>query len=257
MDYVIISFAAFCTSALTLFSGFGLGTLLLPAFALFFPVDLSVAMTAVVHFLNNLFKLALLRKWADRSVVIRFGLPAALAAFPGAWLLFWLSDLEPVATWTLGETTGIVTPVKLIVAVLMAGFAALELAPRAGDRLLPRSQWLLGGALSGFFGGLSGHQGAFRSAFLVRAGLSREAFIATGIVIACMVDVTRMGVYARHFVSSGIEAHAGLLLCVLGAAFLGAWIGNRYSHGVTMRTIRLLVAAMLFGVAVVLGLGMT
>lgn len=43
--------------------------------------------------------------------------------------------------------------------------------------------WLpLGGLLSGFFGGLSGNQGALRSAFLLKAGLSKEAFIATGTV---------------------------------------------------------------------------
>ena len=33
---------------------------------------------------------------------------------------------------------------------------------------------------SGFFGGLSGMQGALRSAFLARAGLSKEAFVASG-----------------------------------------------------------------------------
>jgi hypothetical protein len=36
-------------SALTLFSGFGLGTLLMPVVALFFPLDLAIAMTAMVH----------------------------------------------------------------------------------------------------------------------------------------------------------------------------------------------------------------
>src|SRR3546814_17012841 len=39
MDYVIVIFTAFAASGLTLYSGFGLGTVLLPAFALFFPVE--------------------------------------------------------------------------------------------------------------------------------------------------------------------------------------------------------------------------
>jgi len=59
----------------------------------------------------------------------------------------------------------------------------------------------LGGVLSGFFGGLSGHQGALRSAFLIRCGLSQEAFVATGIVAACLVDLARLAVYARHLAS--------------------------------------------------------
>ena len=58
MEYLIICVVCLVTSALTLFSGFGLGTLLLPAFALFFPVDVAVGLTAIVHFLNNLFKLS-------------------------------------------------------------------------------------------------------------------------------------------------------------------------------------------------------
>ena len=41
-----------------------------------------------------------------------------------------------------------------------------------------------GGLLSGFLGGLSGHQGALRSAFLIKCGLSKEVFIASGVVIA-------------------------------------------------------------------------
>ena len=70
MDLLIISLTALLGSALTLFSGFGLGTLLLPAFALFFPLELSVALTAVVHFLNNLFKLVLLGSHADRVTIL-------------------------------------------------------------------------------------------------------------------------------------------------------------------------------------------
>lgn len=53
MDYIFIALVAIVVAALTLFSGFGLGTVLMPAFALFFPVP--VAATAVVHLANNLF----------------------------------------------------------------------------------------------------------------------------------------------------------------------------------------------------------
>ena len=42
----MICTVALLASALTFFSGFGLGTLLLPAFALFFPVEQAVALSA-------------------------------------------------------------------------------------------------------------------------------------------------------------------------------------------------------------------
>jgi len=71
MDYLIIGTVAFLASGLTLYSGFGLGTVLLPAFALFFPAETAVAATGTVHLLNNLFKGGLLRRTADWRIVMR------------------------------------------------------------------------------------------------------------------------------------------------------------------------------------------
>ena len=87
MDYIVVCLVALFVSALTLFSGFGLGTVLMPAFALFFPVPVAVAATAVVHLANNLFKVSLVGRKANWSVVVRFALPGALAAIVGAALL--------------------------------------------------------------------------------------------------------------------------------------------------------------------------
>ena len=52
MELVIIPIVAFLVSVLTFFSGFGLGTILTPAFMLFFPIDLAIGLTGIVHFLN-------------------------------------------------------------------------------------------------------------------------------------------------------------------------------------------------------------
>jgi hypothetical protein len=54
MEIVIICLATFFTAILTFFSGFGLGTILLPVFAIFSPGDIAIALTGVVHFSNNL-----------------------------------------------------------------------------------------------------------------------------------------------------------------------------------------------------------
>ena len=87
MDFFVIGLVAFLASGLTLYSGFGLGTVLLPAFALFFPAPVAVAATGVVHLLNGLFKGAMLWRQADWRTVLRFGLPAIPAAIaePGCW----------------------------------------------------------------------------------------------------------------------------------------------------------------------------
>ncbi len=80
MEIIIIAAAAFITAILTFFSGFGLGTILTPVFMIFFPVDLAIALTGVVHFFNNIFKLILVGKKADIKVTLLFGIPAVLAA---------------------------------------------------------------------------------------------------------------------------------------------------------------------------------
>ncbi len=68
MEIVIICLSAFFTAVLTFFSGFGLGTILAPVFAIFFPIDIAIALTGVVHFSNNLFKMALVGKNTDKAV---------------------------------------------------------------------------------------------------------------------------------------------------------------------------------------------
>ena len=50
--HLAVALAALFAAGLTLYSGFGLGTLLLPVFALFYPVEVAVAATAMVHGAN-------------------------------------------------------------------------------------------------------------------------------------------------------------------------------------------------------------
>ena len=203
MEYLIVMFAALFVAALTLFSGFGLGTLLMPVFALFFPIETAVAATAVVHGANNAFKVGLLGKSADKTMVIRFGVPAIIAAFAGAGALGYVSQFGDVVSYTLGSKVAVITPVKIVMGMLMMVFALFELLPRFRQMRFDRKRLFLGGILSGFFGGFSGHQGALRSAFLAKVGISTESFVGTNAVIGFMVDMARLTVYAIVFISVG------------------------------------------------------
>lgn len=249
MSYLIICVVAFLASALTFFSGFGLGTLLLPAFALFFPIEQAIALTAVVHFLNSMFKLALTWRHADRHVVVRFGLPAIVMSFLGAWTLVWLAGITPVLSYSAFGRLVSVTPVKLAVGLLLLLFASLEFLPRFRNLSFGAQYMPLGGLLSGFFGGLSGMQGALRSAFLSRAGLTKEAFIATGVVIACLIDFSRLAIYSTALAHESAHFNYGLLAAAVLAAFAGAALGNNHLKKMTMPGIQRFVAAMLFMVA--------
>jgi uncharacterized membrane protein YfcA len=260
MEYVVVCLAALVVAALTLYSGFGLGTLLMPVFALFFPVQIAVAAAAIVHLANNLFKVGLVGKHADRPVLLRFAVPAALAGLVGALLLTYVTALPPLARYSLGGRDHAVTIAKLVIAVLMVAFALFELLPRF-EKIQFKPRYLpLGGVLSGFFGGLSGHQGALRSAFLINVGLSKEAFIGTGVLAAVLVDVVRLSVYGVSFVAKDWQALVSgglpLVVAATATAFLGSWLGARWMKKITMGTVRRLVGGMLFVLALALGTGL-
>lgn len=259
MDYLVICATALAVSALTLFSGFGLGTLLMPAFALFFPLPVAIAATAVVHLANNLFKLVLVGRHADLSVVLRFGLPAVAAAAVGAATIAVFNQLEPLMSYRIASRTFTVTPLKLAIGSVITIFALLELSPRFAALALPR-RWLpIGGLLSGFFGGLSGNQGALRSAFLIKAGLSKKAFVGTGVVSSVLVDSVRLVVYGATFATTGSSVMTGtvpgLVVAASLAAFLGAFVGTRLLDKVTLRGLQLTVAVAMIALGLALMAG--
>jgi uncharacterized protein len=260
MSLLVVAAAALAASALTLYSGFGLGTLLMPVFALFFPVEAAVAATAVVHGANNIFKIAVVGRHADRSLVLGFGVPAIVAAFAGAALLGYVSGLGRLASYTIGPVTAVITPVKLVMAVLIFAFALFELLPALRDVRIDRRYLFLGGTLSGFFGGLSGHQGALRSAFLVKTGVSTEAFVGTSAVIGFLVDMARIATYAVLFFAAGAAGPIGPgqwppILTGILAACAGVLVGRRFLHRVTMTAVQALTGVLLLGIALALGAG--
>jgi len=256
MSFLVVCLTAFAVSGLTLFSGFGLGTVLMPAFALFFPVPTAIAATAVVHLANNLFKVGLVGRYADWRVVSRFGIPAALAAIAGAGLLTLFADLPVLASYTFAGQQHEVSTVKAVIGVLIALFAVLEFSPWFARLAIPARLLVLGGLLSGFFGGLSGNQGALRSAFLIKAGLSKEAFVGTGTILTVIVDTVRLVVYGLSFYASQWAAVksdvVGLVAAAIISAFLGAYLASRLLKKVTLRYVQLTVAF----VMVVVGAGL-
>lgn len=258
--YITIFIDSIITSGLTLFSGFGLGTLLLPVYSLFFPLEVAVASTAIVHAANNAFKIGVVGKHAEKALVIRFGIPAIIAAFAGAAMLGYVSHFGEIIKYSIGTREAVITPIKLSIATLMYIFALFELLPYLRGLKFDKKYLFIGGLLSGFFGGFSGHQGALRSAFLVKAGVSPQAFVGTNAVIGFLVDMVRITTYAIAFLTAGLSSSVNLSqwpLIVTGiiAAFTGVLIGKRYLHKMTMNIVQTITGSFLLGIAIVLGMG--
>jgi uncharacterized membrane protein YfcA len=255
MEIVIISITAFATAILTFFSGFGLGTILTPVFMLFFPVELAIALTGIVHFFNNIFKLILVGRNANKEVLLRFGIPAVLAALLGSLVLLNITNSTPLFSYVAFGKLYEVYPVKFIVSILLILFASMDLIPYFQKLQFGKDKLILGGFLSGFFGGLSGNQGALRSAFLIKAGLSKEALVGTAVVISTFVDFTRLGVYATRFEKSGLFENLELVIWATISAITGAYLGNKLLKKVTLGFLQVLTAIMLFLMSICLGAG--
>lgn len=262
MEYVVTSLVALFAAFMALYSGFGLGTLLTPAFVFFFPVPVAIAATAVVHLLNNLFRGLLVGRHANWGVVLRFGLPAVLSAIVGASVLGWISaaGMPTITAYQIGKTDHVVTVVKLVIGIVIVAFAFLDLLPQLrGLEFSPK--WLpVGGLFSGFFGGLSGNQGALRSAFLVKVLPDTRTFVSTNAMCVIMVDIVRLIVYGVTFYTTGFAQISqdiyGLVGVATLAAFLGSYFAFRYISRVTIRTVQVIVGIMLIVVGVALATGL-
>lgn len=254
MEYALF-ITALAASLLTFFSGFGLGTLLMPVMLLWFPPPLAIALTGLVHALNSLFKVSLTFRSINYGVLKRFGVTAVVASFIGSYLLLQLGKL-PV--WFEYEFSGVhaeIGPLKMLVATLMMVFVFLEAMPAVKRWAFPE-QWMpLGGIVSGFFGGLTGNQGALRSAFLIRAGMSKESFVATSAMIALLIDATRLGNYSQGVFSRYSNDLSTPVLFALSGALIGTLIGNRLLAKVTLEFVQKTVMAFLLVVAVMLAAG--
>lgn len=256
MEIIVISLVAFFAAILTFFSGFGLGTILTPVMMIFFPVDIAIAFTGIVHFSNNIFKLLIVGEKANKKVLIRFGIPAIFAAFFGSYILINMDTNYIMYSYTLMGELQSISYVKFLISIILIVFALIDLIPffkklKFGEKSLP-----LGGFLSGFFGGLSGNQGALRSAFLIKLNLEKQTFIATTVVISFFVDLTRLGVYSTNLFKINLEEHLVLGICSVSSAILGAFVGNKLLKKVTLNSIRVLVATLILFLATGLLLGL-
>ena len=217
----------------------------------YYPPELAIALTGFVHFVNSALKSALNRS-VNWKIVLVFGLPSLLAAVIGSVFLTMLSN-KTLILFDLTETllTRPVSLLKFIIGFFMMSFSILELTLKGKTSALPL--WL-GGALSGFMGGLSGHQGALRSVFLMNRVGEVSAFVSTAAFIGLMTDVSRNSIYLVTL-NWGTVDIPQLVLTVIAAA-AGVLIGTRLLKKITFGFIQTMVSIGLFllGSATVTGL---
>ncbi len=188
----------------------------------------------------------------EKEIILKFGLPSLVFAFAGALLLSYLSSSLQAPVSFLSFTTN---PVKIVIGSIILLFTLIEVLPFTKKIEFDRKYLFLGGALSGFFGGLSGNQGALRSMFLAKSNLTKEAFISTGITIACMVDISRLVVYSEKYFAKSVPENLQLLIPATLSAFIGAYLGSKFLKKITMKFIQIMVTLFLSTISILLILG--
>ncbi len=256
METGLIAIAAFIASLLTFFSGFGLGTLMLPVFCVIYPIEIAILLTALVHFFNNSFKFILVYKNIQKVFALRFAFFAIPAAVLGTYIFNECLEDKILTGYYLYNFFFEITLVKVFIGCLMLLFVLIETNKKINAYQINSKYLPLGAALSGFFGGLSGHQGALRSMFLIKSIPSKEKFIATGIGIACLVDLTRIPMYYWYLKTEDFHANILQLSIVTLAAFAGAFLGNKFLKKVEISFVHKAVTFFLITIAILLMAGL-
>ena len=231
---IVFSLAAtFFAAALTVPAGFGLATMITPVVFLWLEPHEAVAVVAIVHGSHNAWKLKVLRESVDYSSVRRFGWAMVMGALLGA-------SLNTVFESNL---------LLLLVGVALVVLPVLSVTERWTTLRLPESEDRIGGFGSGFFGGLTGHQGALRAMFLQKRLPDKTEYAATAAVLALVVDVTRIPVYVALEGWQILEA-GWLIVGLVLAAILGVQLGKRWLKKWKSERIRIgiLIAIVLSGV---------
>jgi uncharacterized membrane protein YfcA len=190
-------------------SGFGIGTILTPLFALKLDLQLAVAAVSIPHLLGTAVRFALSRSSLRKDIFISFGIWSAIGALTGALL-------HNVAN----------NPVLIIVfasLLIIAGVTGI-IGISNKFRIPPKFSWLAGLA-SGGFGGLVGNQGGIRSASLLGFDLSKNEFIATATGIGLIVDGARMPVYFASRFTDLMQISQPIAVACIGT-LIGTWLGK-------------------------------
>jgi uncharacterized protein len=231
----LLGAAAIVAGSVAAVSGFGIGSLLTPLLLLSMPAARAVAVLAIPHAIATGIRWLRLRSAVHWPAFRQFGIASAAGGLAGAALQSHLGS--PFLTVILGSL------------LLIAGTTELF------ERRVPLPQspfWrLLGGTLSGFFGGLVGNQGGIRAAALLGFQLQPLQLVATATASALLVDAARIPIYLLSE-GAAIAATAPLWIAASIGAAIGTFLGVPVLGRIPPRTYRRLLGALLVLLAIVL-----
>jgi hypothetical protein len=233
IEWGLFLFAAYIAAIIATVAGFGSSMILIPVAMFFMDLKTAVFFIACFHLFSNLFKVRLFFTTIDFKIFWLFGIPSIIFAFLGARFIT-------------------ILPIELLVRILAVFLISFSCVTFINPHIKIKQNSfnaLLGGGLSGFLAGLIGMGGAVRSMFLVTFNLPKEIYVATGALIAFVIDLTRIPTYLWTGVVSDRSYYVLLPILVI-IAYLGVRTGKCLLGKIDQEFFRKIVLGALFLVGI-------
>jgi uncharacterized protein len=238
MFELVVLCAGLFGGAVASIAGFGIGSLLTPAIAATTGTKLAVALVSIPHAIGTSIRFWRFRRDVDWKVVRSFGITSAAGGLTGALL----------NTWATSRALELVFGCLLVLAGAsqVTGFAKRW-------RLRGALAWL-GGALSGFFGGLVGNQGGIRTAAMLGFEVDKRQFVATTTAVALIIDMARVPIYVATETTALTRMWPTMGVATIGVV-IGTLFGERLLARVPEQRFRMVVGILLLllGVSFLIG----
>jgi uncharacterized protein len=225
---ILLAVTGFVAGVVAAVSGFGIGSLLTPIFALQLDTRLAIAAVSVPHLVGTVQRFWTMRGDVDRKLLLEFGIPSAVGGLAGALMHGTLNSRG----------------LAVVFGLLLLFTAIAELTGWMRRVHWGRSFGWTAGAISGFLGGLVGNQGSVRTAGLLAYSVSPTSFVATATTVALIVDGARMPVYLTTQ-GKGIAAIWPMLAVATTGVVTGTSVGIRVLPRLRTETFRRTVAIFL------------
>jgi uncharacterized membrane protein YfcA len=220
-------------------AGFGIGSLLTPAIAASVGTKLAVAAVSIPHAIGTSIRFWRFRRDVDWKLVRSFGVTSAAGGITGALL----------NTWASSRVLEIVFGCLLV----LAGVSQVTGVAKRW-RLRGALAWI-GGALSGFFGGLVGNQGGIRTAAMLGFEVDKRQFVATTTAVALLIDMARVPVFIAFEGGALMRLLPVIALATVGVV-AGTLVGEKLLARIPEGIFRTLVGTLLLvlGISFLVGI---
>jgi uncharacterized membrane protein YfcA len=216
---------AFFSETLGTISGFGSSTFFVPGATFFETFHFVLALSALLHCLGNISKLALFSGHFQWSAFFKLAIPSILLSGIGALLTGYVR--AELLTKCLG--------VLLLVVPFFLVF---------GGKFLSRMPAPVLSGISGFSTGLLGTGGAIRGIALASLHLEKNSFVSISAAIDIGGDILRAAIYLRN---GYMDWQQWFYIPLLGlAALLGSWVGKLILSRISQELFERVVAGFVF-----------